>query len=175
VAGDRSELAGRGDLLELVQWLIEQVVLHYSQHPVVSLRGSDDLLRLGQVAAHRLLQVDVPAIAEQLDHAVGVQRNRQQHLHGVNLYAAGGESRGRRERGRCWPVRLALRPALLARIDERHHLNVRVADVGTDVEVVDTAESDDGCTDWTVVRYEGHARVSFCVAGSSRGRKARSS
>ena len=72
----------------------------------------------------------MPAVAEQLDHAVDVQRDRQQRLDRVDLEAARRELGDRRERRRAsgqsaWRSR----PPLLARVDERDDLDVGVVDV----------------------------------------------
>ena len=156
VAGDLADLARLGDGLELAQRLVEQVVLHHPQDPVVRLRRVQHPLRLAQVIAHRLLHVDVPAVAEQLGHAVGVQRDRQQDLDRVDLEAAGRQLGGGRERARARPVRLALRAAFLARIDERDDLDVGVAGIRADVQVVDPAQADERGPHRAVVGHERH-------------------
>ena len=71
----------------------------------------------------------MPAVVEQLDHAVLVERDRQQRLDRVDLEAARRELGDRRERRRVGPVGLALRAALLVGIDERDDLDVVVVDV----------------------------------------------
>ena len=73
VAAHLAERARLDRFLELPQRLVEEVVLHHAQHPVVRVGGVEHPLRVGEVVAHRLLQVDVPAVAEELDDAVGVQ------------------------------------------------------------------------------------------------------
>ena len=114
-------------------------------------------LGVEQVAAHRLLQIDVPPVAEQFDHPVGMQRHRQQDLDRVNLDAARRQLGGRGEGASGRPVRLALRTAFVARIDERDDLDVRVVNVGANVQVVDPAETDERGPHRPVIGYEGHS------------------
>ena len=161
VAAHRAELAGLDRLLELPQRLVEEVVLHHPEHPVVGFGGVDHPLRVGEVVAHRLLQVDVPAVAEELDHAVDVQRDRQERLDRVDFESARCELGGRRERAGVGPVGLALRAPFFARIDERDDLDVGVVDVGAHVQVVDAPEPDERGAYRAVVGSEAHsARVS---------------
>ncbi|HTS99967.1 MAG TPA: hypothetical protein VMI33_25480 [Streptosporangiaceae bacterium] len=156
VADDLPDLARLGHRLEPVQRLVEQVVVHHAQHPVAGPGRGQHPLRLGQVVAHRLLQVDVPAVAEHLGHALGVQHDRQQDLGRVHLDAAGRQLGGGRERARAWPVGLTLRPPFLARVDERDDLDVGVAEIAADVQVVDPAEADERGPHRPVVCHEAH-------------------
>ncbi len=163
VSADGTDLARLDGCLQLPQRFVEEVVLHHPQHPIVRLRGVDHPLRLGEVVAHGLLQVDVPAVAEQFDHAVDVQRNRQQGFDRVDLYIARRELRGRRERARVRPIALPFGAAFLARVDQRDHLHVGIVVVRAHVEVVDAAEPDEGRAHGTVVGSEAHGvRVSCC-------------
>ncbi len=98
----------------------------------------------------------MPAVAEHLGHAVGVQHDRQQDLGRVNLDAAGRQFGGGRECARARPVGLTLRPPFLARVDERDDLDVGVAEITADVQVVDPAEADERGPHWPVVRHEAH-------------------
>ncbi len=123
----------------------------------------DHALRVGQVVAHGLLEVHVPAVAEQLDDTLGVQRDRQQSFDRVDLEPARGELRHGRERLRVRPVGLALGAAFGARVDERDDLDVGVVEVRAHVEVVDAAQADEGGADRAVEGHEAHAvRVSCC-------------
>ena len=62
---------------------------------------------------------------------------------------------------RVGPVGLALGAPLLARVDERDHLDVGVVEVRAHVEVVDAAEADERGAHRSVVRREAHCvRVS---------------
>src|SRR5262249_56547031 len=88
VADGLADLAGLGHGLELAEWLVEEVVVHHPQDPVAGLRRIQHPLRVQQVVAHRLLQVDVPAEAKHLHDAISVQRDRQQDLDRVDLQAA---------------------------------------------------------------------------------------
>ena len=54
------------------------------------------------------------------------------------------------------PIGLALDPALLARVDQSHHLDVGIVDVGPHVEVVDAPEPDEGGPHRTVIGNKGH-------------------
>ena len=72
-----------------------------------------------------------------------VQRDRKQRLDRVDLEAAGGQLGHGGERPGGRPVRLALGAAFLARVDQRHHLDVGIVEIGAHVEVVDTAEADE--------------------------------
>ena len=67
---------------------VEDVVLHHAQQAVVVLGGLEHLLGTGEVVAHGLLQVDVPAVAEELDDAFGVDGGRDECLDGVHLEPA---------------------------------------------------------------------------------------
>ena len=77
VAAYLADLAGLDDLLEPDQRLVEDVVLHDPQLPPAGLGGVEHPLSAGEVVAHRLLQIDVPAVTEELDDAVDVQRDGQ--------------------------------------------------------------------------------------------------
>ena len=89
----------------------------------------------------------MPAVAEELDDPFDVQRDGEQRLDGVDLEPAGGQLGHRGERRAPGQSACALRPPLLARVDQGHDLDVGVVDVGAHVEVVDAAEADEGGPD----------------------------
>ncbi len=156
VAAHLADLARLDDLLEPAQRLVEQVVLHHPQLPVVGPGGLEHAAGAGQVVAHGLLQIDVPPVAEQFDDAVGVQRYREQRLHGVDLEPAGRQVGHRREGLGLRPIGLTLGAPLRAGIDERHHLDVGIVEIGADVEVIDAAEPDESGANRAVVGTERH-------------------
>jgi len=167
----REKFEGDPDPAEMLQRLVEEVVLHHAQDPVVAHRGVDHPLRARHVVRHRLLEVHVPARVEQLDHAVLVQRDRQQRLHRVHLEAARGELGRRRERGCVGPVGLPLRATVGVGIDERDHVDVVVAHVAAHVQVVDPAEPHACGAHRTVVRLEAHDTTAAGASCSMNSRR----
>src|SRR5260370_578394 len=108
---------------------------------LITPRPSRSTPRVGEVSADRLLQVDMPAVAEHLDDTVSLQLDRQQRFDRVDLDATGRQlGRGREGLGGR-PVRLALVPALGDWVNERDDLDVGGADVAAHVEVVDAAQA----------------------------------
>ena len=156
VARDLADLSGLDDCLEPAQRLVEQVILHDTQHRAGGARHGQHALSARDVVAHRLLKVDVPPLIENFDDAVRVQGNRKQALDGIDLELAGGQLRYRWERGRLWPVGLPLRAAFRARVHQCDHLDVGVSRVGAHIQVVDPAQADERGADRAVVWGEGH-------------------
>ena len=136
IAAHLADLARFHDCLELLQWLVEQIVLHHPQPQVVGSGRVKHSLGACQVVTHRLLQVDMPAVAEKLDHPVGVKWRWQQGFDRIDLEATRREFGGGREHLGVGPVPLALGAALFARVDERDYLDVGIAHVGAHIEVV---------------------------------------
>ena len=126
------------------------------------------LLGAGKVVAHRLLQIDVPAVAEELDDAFDVQWNGQQRLDGVDLETAGGELGDGCERPGGRPVGLSLSTPLFARVDEGHDLDIGIVEVGADVEVVDASEPDEGGSHGSVVGSKGRGHRRNTIRGVVR-------
>ena len=159
------------DLLEPDQRLVEDVVLHDPQLPVVGPAASSIRCGAGQVVAHRLLQVDVPPVTEQLDDPVDVKRDREQRLDGIDFEPAGRHVRHRGERPSPRPVGLALGPTLLVGIDQGHHLDIGIVHIGPHVEVVDASEAHERGPHRTVIGNETHCRPFLSIRSTIDARR----
>ena len=139
------------------------------ENAIVRFGGVEHLPGFTEFAAHRLLQVEVPAVAEHLADALDMERNRQQDLDCIDRQTARGEFGCRGKCLRLGPFCLSLGTTLWIGINERHHLDIGIVSVRSDVQVIDATETDDGSPDRPVIGNERHKSLPSLLVGPASG------
>ena len=156
VPAHRAEDPRLDRLLQPLQRFIEEIVLHDPQDAVVHSGRLEYLVGFAQVTAHRLLQVQMPAVGQHLTDSFGVERDRKQDLGRIDCQAARREVSCCGEPRALRPVGLAMGTTLRIGIDQRNNLDVRIVNIRSDVQIVDAAEAYEGGPYRPVVGNERH-------------------
>ena len=161
-----TDRAGVDDLLESLQRLVEQEVLHDAEHPLIALRGVEHAIRVCKRARHRLLHVHMEARVEDLLDDRRVARGRRQDLDDVEVLREEVVEVG--VAGCVGPFRGPVVELCRVRVAEGDDLRVRVVAIAGDRQVVDASESEDADTQGPVVRHEVHRPIMPDAAVSHR-------